>query len=81
MNTAEIKLDILKKIDGLNPHQLKEAYGLFQNYINSTKDEWAELNADIKQKIELGLREADAGQLTPLKEATGKLRRKYGLNG
>lgn len=83
MKASEIKIDIVKKIEGLNMHQLKEIYGLFQNYFNSTDsvEEWDKLNSGQKGKIKEGIKQADANMTKPIAEVTGRLRRKYGLNG
>ncbi len=83
MNSAEIKSDLLKRIEGMSIAQLKEFYGLFQNYFNSKNnvEEWDKMTAQQKAKIERGIAQADAGNTKPLNEVTSRLRQKYGLNG
>ena len=83
MNAAEIKSDLLSKIDSLNGRQLKDVYGLLQNYINgiNSADEWDKLSPQLQQKIQAGLSQANAGMTTPVAAITDRLRKKYGLNG
>ena len=61
MSAAEIKADLLKKIERMSPSLLKEFYGLFQNYLNSndTPEEWTTMTALQKAKIEKGIAQAD----------------------
>ncbi len=82
MKTADIRLDLVQKIEKMSGQQLKDIYGLLQNYFNSEDsiEEWDLLTAQQKEKIEIGIRQADAGQTKPINEVTGRLRRKYGLN-
>ncbi len=82
MNSAEIRSDLLNKIEHSSVHQLKEIYGLLQNYFNgSGTEEWDQLSSYQKEKIEKGIREADKGITKPLNEVTARLRRKYASNG
>jgi hypothetical protein len=83
MNAAEIRSELLKKIDAMSITQLKEFYGLFQNYFfgNDILDEWDSMTAQQKAKIEKGIAQADHGNTKPLNEVTTRLRRKYKLNG
>ena len=83
MSAAEIRTDLLKKIETMSPSRLKEFYGLFQHYSNShdTPEEWTIMTALQKAKIEKGIAQADAGITRPLNEITMRLRQKYGLNG
>jgi len=83
MSAAEIRTDLLKKIETKSPSRLNEFYGLFQNYSDShdTPEEWAAMTALQKAKIEKGIAQADAGITRPLNEVTARLRQKYGLNG
>ena len=83
MNTAEIKLDLHKKIDNAAKKQLEEMYGLIVNYLNGQKsiEEWDTLSDDQKDAINEGLEQAEAGLDEPVSEVTKRLRNKYGLNG
>lgn len=44
MNTAEIKIKILKHIDTLDSDKLEGFYGLLLNYVNAQRSEVASFN-------------------------------------
>ncbi len=83
MKAAEIRSDLLKKIEHMNAAQLKTVYGLMENYFNSTDDteEWDALTLQQKEKIKKGIAQADAGNTKPLSSVVARLRKKYGLHG
>lgn len=83
MKTAEIRTDLLKKIDGLNASQLKEVYGLVQNYFSRDVDveEWDLLTPAQKTKINKGIEQANANLGSPLADVMLRIRSKHGLNG
>lgn len=64
MNSAEIKIDLFRKLDGLKGKDLKEAYGLLLNYINGNNeiDEWNNLTSEQKEAIMVGIRQLDNGE-------------------
>ena len=53
MSTAEIKLDLFRKLDTLDSRKIKEVYGLIVNYLNKkgVPDFWDELSEEEKNKI------------------------------
>ena len=81
MGTAEIKQDIFRKLDQLDPDKLNEAYSLFLNYINSLqiKDDWGRFTDEQKKHIEKALNESEEGLSEPLQGFTDSLRKKYKL--
>ena len=83
MTNAAIRSDLLHKIEGLNAQQLKQFYGLIQNYLNGIEstEEWHSLTNLQKEKIETGIRQANEGMTRPVAKVTERLRRKHGLNG
>lgn len=83
MNAAQIRLELLEKIEPMTIPQLKEFYGFFQNYFNNKDiaEGWDNLTTLHKAKIEQGIAQADAGNTKPLREVTSRLRQKYKLNG
>ncbi len=82
MNTAELRSELLHTIEHMNIAQLKEFYGLLQNYINSSStEEWDSLTALQKEKIERSIMLANEGKTIPLLTATSRLKRKYSSNG
>ena len=64
MNTAEIKMDLFRKIDALKEKNLQEAYGLLLNLINKEKsiDEWDNLTKQQQEALILGVRQLDNGE-------------------
>ena len=83
MNAAEIKWDLLRKIETMSITQLKEFYGVLQNHFNSndSAEEWSSMTTQQKAKIEKGIAQADAGMTKPLNEITSRLRQEYGMHG
>ncbi len=82
MNATELKTDLVKKIEAMNLHQLKDVYGLVQNYFNSNEDveDWNSLAPVHRKAIEIGLKQADMGLTVPLSEVMAAARRKIKLN-
>ena len=79
MNSAEIKIELFRKLDSLKGKSLKEAYGILLNYINSTSnpDEWDELSEEQIDGIKLGLSQLDNGEGREHKKVISALRKKY----
>lgn len=79
MSTAELRLELIQSIEHMKVAQLREFYGLLQNYMNSnsSEDEWASLTNAQKERIELSIAQADEGKTIPLEAVTQKLRQKY----
>jgi len=57
MNTADIKIDLFRKLDALTGKNLKEAYGLLLNYINQKNDvnDWNNLTIEQQEALKLGV--------------------------
>lgn len=59
MRTTELKQDLIRKLDALDPHKLKKLYGKILNLINSedSEEEWDNLSTEqqtaLKQAEEL----------------------------
>ena len=79
MNSSDIKLDILRKIDTLNGTSLKEAYGLLLNYLITKRstDNWENLSLPERDMIDEGIRQLDNDEGIPHKKVVSKYRRKY----
>ena len=79
MNTAEIKLNFIRKIDSLKANRLQEAYGILLNYLNSKKplNSWDELSKYEQTAIEEGLAQLDNGKGISHKQVMAKYRKKY----
>lgn len=79
MSTADIKIEIFRKIDSLDSIALQEFYGMMLNFINSKKeiDEWVGVTEDEKKGIEAAIIELESGQGIPHSEVIEKIRNKY----
>lgn len=79
MNPAEIKIDLFRKLDGLKDKNLKEAYGILLNFINSSShiSEWENLSQEQKEAIQLGLKQLDNGEGKNHSQVISNLRNKY----
>lgn len=81
MDIAELKLDIFRKIDALEPARLKEVYGALVNLLN-TKDEmceWNKLSQCQQEAIFKGISELDEGKGVEHKFVMQELIEKYGF--
>tara|TARA_R110001592_G_scaffold336614_2_gene622248 strand:- start:3515 stop:3748 length:234 start_codon:yes stop_codon:yes gene_type:complete len=77
MNSAEIKLDLFRKLDGLSGSKLQEAYGLLLNFINqNSADFWDDLTPKQQEAIKQGVKELDEGKGVPHDEIMQTLRAK-----
>ncbi len=81
MKAAELRSDLLKKIETMNLTQLKEFYGVLQNYFNNSdlQEEWTMMTPKQRSKIEKGFPRADAGRVKTQKEISTRLRKKYSV--
>lgn len=78
MTTAELKLNIFRKIDALESNRLKELYGLISNFTASENDvdEWTLLSEEEQTGIINALEEADSGKLVSHKNVMNKAYKK-----
>lgn len=80
MSTAEMKLDLMRKIDNLNDNQLKDAQNYFQyQFDGNDHDEWDNLDPQLKAKIEQGLEELAHGDVYSAESVVNEVKSKYGL--
>ena len=79
MNSAEIKIDLFRKLDGLKDERLKEAYGLLLNHINGDTDidDWDNLTPTQQEAIKLGLKQLDEGKGRPHNEVLSEFRKRF----
>ena len=79
MTSTQLKLQLQRKIDNLNPSSLKEFYGLITNFLNGKEsiDEWATLSSSEKKAIKIGLSQLDAGKKISRADAMGSLRKRF----
>ena len=79
MNTAEIKLDLFRKLDSLKGNTLEEAYGLLTNLINSKKEinDWDDLTEAQQNGLLLGIQQLDENKGKSHNAVINDLRKKH----
>ena len=79
MTSAQIRLNLERMIENMNPSSLKKIYGLMVNYFNSkqTLEEWAAITDAEKAAIEEGLAQLNKGKRTSRTEAMSAFRKRY----
>jgi len=82
MNTAEMKIDIFKKLDSLKGNRLEEAYGILLNYINrnTNLDDWGSLTSEQQDAIKLGVQQLDKEGGRGHNDVMSDIRKRF-LNG
>lgn len=82
MTIAALKTELHDKIEHADEQKLEGLYKVVSSYLNDEEiEEWDLLPQSHKDAIEEGLKQLDAGERIPAKEAIKNLREKYGLNG
>jgi hypothetical protein len=78
-----IKEQILRELESLNPNEQQTLLGIVENYIHNKADEteWNTFPPEWKKRIEESLQQANEGNLILHEDALLYLRKKYGLNG
>ncbi|HBX49952.1 MAG: hypothetical protein A2275_04205 [Bacteroidetes bacterium RIFOXYA12_FULL_35_11] len=81
MSTAEIKLDLFRKLDTLDSRKIKEVYGLIVNYLNKkgVPDFWDELSEEEKNAINDGIDQLDKGQSLSYSDVRANIRKKHNI--
>lgn len=81
MSTAELKLDLFRKLNTLDSHKIKEVYGLIINYMNKqgVPDFWDELSEAEKNAINEGMEQLDKGQSLSYSEVRENIRKKHNI--
>jgi hypothetical protein len=67
MKTAELKIEIIRKIESLDSTKLKEFYGILHNFLNSKTDtdDWVGVSEIEKEGIESAISEFETGKGIP----------------
>jgi hypothetical protein len=78
MNTAEIKLEIFRKLDSLDNNKIKDLYGLVLNFVNQQKsiEEWHELSEEQRQGLLIAEDQIKNGQGIPHAQIVSKFKKK-----
>ncbi|WP_055437660.1 hypothetical protein [Lacinutrix algicola] len=79
MNSAEIKIDLFRKLDSLKGNRLEEAYGMLLNYINGKNelDDWQSLTQEQQDGIRFGVEQLDNGEGKKHSKVMSDIRKRY----
>jgi len=79
MNSAEIKIDLFRKLDSLKGNRLEEAYNILLNYINEKNeiDDWKNLTQEQQNAIRHGIKQLDNGEGIEHKKVMSNIRKRY----
>ena len=72
MNTAEIKLELFRRIDGLTDKQLEEAYQYLLSFLNKS-----DANPELKSGIERALKDVEKGRVSSHEDVMKRMKKKY----
>lgn len=77
MNSAEVKLDLFRKIDSLDNDDLKKIYARLVELLNEASTDEPLLNPQIKAALDEALEASKKGQVSSHEEVMQKTREKY----
>lgn len=79
MNSAEIKMDLFRKLDSLKGNRLEEAYGMLMNYINGKTDfdDWQNMTLEQQTAIEQGIYQLEKGEGRRHENVISEIRARY----
>ena len=78
MNSAEIKIELFRKIDSLNDKKLLKVYLLLNNFLESFGKINTESN-ELDTKIKLAISEIEKGNYKSTTEVMASTKKKYGI--
>ena len=77
MNSAEIKLDLFRKIDSLDNSELEKIYNNLIGLLNTATSNKSPLNPELKEALDEALDASKAGQTYSHEEVMQKTKEKY----
>jgi len=79
MNAAQLKLEIFRKVDGLDSSKLEALYGTVLNFINSKNEniEWQELSLEQREGIDAAISTLEQGKGISHQQVLSNFRHKY----
>ena len=72
MNTAEIKLELFRRIDSLKGKQLEEAYHYLLSFLNKPG-----INPELKSGIDRALKDVAEGRVSSHEDVMKRMSKKY----
>jgi predicted transcriptional regulator len=77
MNSAEVKLDLFRKIDSLDNNDLEKIYARLVELLNEASTDVTSLSPQVKAALDEALEASQAGKLLSHEEVMQKTREKY----
>jgi predicted transcriptional regulator len=77
MNSAEIKLELFRKIDQLDNNELERVYTLLLKLLNAGASDDTTLSQELKSALDEALIASEKGQVSTHEEVMQKTRDKY----
>jgi hypothetical protein len=79
MNTAELKLELFRKLDTLEKSKLEQVYGILMNFFSKDNDltEWNNLSKIQQQGLLDAIKEMDNSEGLEHQTVIEKFRKKY----
>lgn len=77
MNSAEIKLDLFRKIDRLDNRELEKVYNHLISLLDTASSEKTSLSPELKDALDEALDASKKGQVFTNEEVMSLTRRKY----
>ena len=77
MNSAEIKLDLFRKIDQLDNNELERVYTILVKLLNAGAAGETSLSQELKTALDEAMEASDKGQVSSHEEVMQKTRDKY----
>ena len=79
MNSAEIKIDLFRRLDSLKGKNLKDAYGVLVNFMNSDShiSDWENLSKEQKEAIQVGINQLDKDEGKEHSQVMSSIRNKF----
>jgi predicted transcriptional regulator len=72
MNTAEIKLELFRRIDSLKGKALEDAYQHMLSFLNKS-----DVNPELQSGIERALKDVEEGRVSSHEDVTKRMKKKY----
>ena len=79
MDALELRNKWIESIANVDDRFLRMVDALYESYKEEDCDPYDALPEEAKQLIELGLKDAEEGRLTPHEEVMAKFREKYNI--
>jgi len=79
MNTADIKIDIFRRLDGLKDNHLKKVYGALLNLLNDEicTEDWEQYSQEQKKALLQGIDELERNEVSSHNEVIQQMKKRF----